>query len=62
LTGSRLERRVRHHHIVNGYGVVFMPTVSTVVNDSIGFRESDIIHVAAFRAKVHWLIPVVNIK
>jgi hypothetical protein len=39
-----------------------MPTVSTVVNDSIGFRESDIIHVAAFRAKVHWLIPVVNIK
>ena len=62
LTGSRLERRMRHHHIVNSYGVVFMPTVSTVVNDSIGFRESDIIHVAAFRAKVHWLIPVVNIK
>jgi hypothetical protein len=62
LTGPRLERRLRHHHIVNSYGVVFMPTVSTVVNDSIGFRESDIIHVAAFRAKVHWLIPVVNIK
>jgi hypothetical protein len=49
----RFQGRVRNHYIINGYGIVFVSAVAAVIHDSIRVRESDVVHVAAFGAKMH---------
>jgi len=51
---ARFQGRVRNHCSVNGDGVVFMPAIATVIHDSVCVRQPDVVHVAAFGAKVHF--------
>ena len=49
----RIQGRVRNHHVINGDGIVFVSAIATVVHDAIRIRQTDVVHVAAFGAKMH---------